>query len=150
MNLRKQILKSFPKNPRPKHSLSDAITADDWGDPKNTFTEKWNDWTEIEDWQVNDCPYVFYYLEFKDKLYYLPRFMVFMIDDMNGDVSKELDADISIPVFNWVIGNWMKIKEEIGIAKMKLLKEFLILCKNHIYFQDSLEATGIDPELYQL
>ena len=150
MKLRTQILETFPKTPKPKNSLSDAIIADDWGKTDNAIEESWNDWTEIEDWQVNVCPYVFTYLDFEDSKYYLPRYLVFILDDIEGKVDKSLNADVAITIFNFIIGNWSKLRDQLGGEKIKLVKDLLITCKNDLNYSIDLEMTGIDPEKYEL
>ena len=150
MQLRNQILENFPKLPKPKYLLSDAIIADDWGETCNVIEEKWNDWSEIEDWQVNACPYVFTYLEFEDSIYYLPRYLIFIIDDIEGKVEEGVNGILAISIFNFIVGNWNRIKDYFGIEKVKLIKDVLILAKHDLNYSIDLDSTGIDPELYEL
>ena len=69
---------------------------------------------------------------------------------MDGKVSESLCGEIGFSVFNWIVGNWNKIKETIGPRKTKLIREVLIKAKQDQNYSFDLEATGINPDLYKL
>jgi hypothetical protein len=89
LTLRHQISNAFPKLPATTYRLGDAITADDYGDPRNTFEETWNTWDEIENWQITKCTIFFAFAPADAAAYLVPRFMLFVLDEIEGKLSPE-------------------------------------------------------------
>lgn len=79
--LRDRVLVVFPLYPKPSYTLSDALIDDDYGDTARAFEEKWVNWTQIKDWQVDRCQPLFSYAG-DDAVYYIPRWMLFVLDHM--------------------------------------------------------------------
>jgi hypothetical protein len=87
--LRKMIEEVFPKTPVPEYRLSNAIIDDDYGDTSYAFEEKWTTWDQIEDWQVAKCYVLFAYAPPDAAAYYTPRYMIYVLDDIDGTVDQE-------------------------------------------------------------
>ena len=89
MNLRGRIREVFPESGAPNYRLSDAIVEDDYGDKTFAFEEKWKTWAEIEDWQIAKSNVFFSFAPMNAALYVLPRFMLFVLDDIEGKLHKD-------------------------------------------------------------
>lgn len=81
------ILEAFPLRPVPHYRLSDAIVADDFGSRTNVFDEQWETWDQIETWQVAKCEVFFSYAPPNAAVYLTPRFMVYVLDEVNDPAS---------------------------------------------------------------
>ena len=88
MNELKGLIENlFPLYPVPSLRLSDAITLDRNGDNSGRFQEAWNNWKEIEDWQVEKCCVVFSFLPPEQSVYYIPRYMLWVLGTINKTVA---------------------------------------------------------------
>ena len=136
--LKKEVFNNFLKYPKPKNSLSDAIKADNYGKPTNKFVENWNDWTEIKDWQVDECPYIFSYLPDLDVLYYVPRYIIWTLDDINGDIPDSQTGCSGSDLISWIFENKNFLKENLNLEQLKNIKEFLNIAYSDkkVYFHD--------------
>ena len=83
------IEEAFPKKPAPEYRLSNAIIDDDYGDTTYAFEEKWETWDQIEDWQVAKCDVLFSFAPSGAAVYYTPRYMIYVLDDIDGTVDQE-------------------------------------------------------------
>jgi hypothetical protein len=90
-NLKLEILKVFPKDNTTGRILSDAIVADNWGDQKyiNCLSESWKDWTEITNKQIDNCSSLFAFFEDKEISYFVPRYMIWVLDDIQNKIEYE-------------------------------------------------------------
>lgn len=92
--LRKLIVEAFPYLlPPSKYRLSDAITEDDYGDNTYSFKETWRTWEEIYDWQVAQCSVIFTYAPSEVAEYLLPRYMMFVLDDIENRLDDNTFKD---------------------------------------------------------
>jgi hypothetical protein len=89
MELREEIKNAFPMSGAPRYRLSDAIIEDDYGDDSYAFKEDWGTWEEIENWQLVKSDVFFSYAPIDAAIYILPRFMLFVLDEIEGKLQTE-------------------------------------------------------------
>jgi len=89
MDIREAIDTVFPKLDAPKYRLSNAIIEDDYGDDSYTFKEEWETWDQIEDWQLVKSDVFFSYAPLPVAIYVLPRFLFFVLDEIDGLLEEE-------------------------------------------------------------
>jgi len=92
MDLREKIHNEFPKEGAPAYRLSDAIKDDDYGDTTYTFEETWETWEQITDWQVVKSEVFFSFAPKNAAIYVLPRFMLFVLDEIEGILPQEYQS----------------------------------------------------------
>ena len=93
--LRSLIREAFPSEPAVKYRLSRAIIDDDYGEETNAFEESWGTWEEIEDWQVTRCYVFFSFAPAEAKEYFLPRYMIFLLDQIEGKIDDGIYSNAS-------------------------------------------------------
>jgi len=132
MDIREAINVVFPKCEAPKYRLSDAIIEDDYGDDSYAFKEEWETWDQIEDWQIVKSDVFFSYAPIPAAIYLLPRFMLFVLDEINGLLAEENQGYGTGDSAVWFVQR-LKNKEykNTGLSKAQidLLEQFL----GHIY-----------------
>ena len=134
MKLQEKIISEFPKGEAPCQLINNEGY---W----KTYAKTWID---VEDEAISACPQSLIFLEWDECLYYLPRFMNWILDDIDGKINPKLRTCIYI--FPWIIGNWQQLKDSMDNQKIKLIKDFLLACQKDPNYSLDLEMTGIDPK----
>jgi hypothetical protein len=140
MDLRDRIREAFPERGAPTYRLSDAIIEDDYGDETFAFEEKWRTWTEIEDWQIAKSNVFFCFAPLDAALYVLPRFMLFVLDDIEGKLHKDHSDFGAGDSAVWFIQRLKKQgfrDTELSKAQIEVIEEFL----GHIYRDYDYQVT---------
>ena len=140
MELRNRIRQAFPECGAPSYRLSDAIIDDDYGDRTFAFEEKWKTWSEIEDWQIAKSNVFFCFAPLDAALYVLPRFMLFVLDDIEGKLHKDhsdYGAGDSAVWFIQRLKNRNYRKTELSKGQIAVIEEFL----GHIYRDCDYQVT---------
>ena len=88
MKLREAIYEFFPKKCSQNYKLSDGLIEDDHGDTFNAFEESWVTWDQIENWQIARSAVVLSYAPRDVAAFLLPRFMVFTLDEIDGNLGE--------------------------------------------------------------
>lgn len=105
-------------------------------------------WQDVTDLEVALSSQALIFLEWEECLYFLPRFLNWVLDDIDGKIPPELH--VVIYLFPWIVGNWQKLKNDLGREKIKLVKEFLIVCEQDPNYSLDIVMTGIDPHKYEV
>lgn len=93
--LRQQIYACFPQKPAVDYALSDALIADAYGDQRYAIEEQWETWEQITDWQVARCDVLFAFAPAKASAYFIPRYMLFSLDQIEDKIPEETYRDAS-------------------------------------------------------
>ena len=139
MKLQDKISSTFPKI---------GLPCDLINNEGNFLKTNAKNWLEIEDHEISSCPNLLIYLDWKEGIYYLPRLMNWILDDIDGKIKPENQVDLYI--FYWIIGNWEKLKKDLEIEKIKLVKEFLVTCQSDPDYSFYIKSTGINPKKYSI
>lgn len=142
-NLRTSIEKAFPTTPVPKDRLSDAVVRDHYGDQNVRFEETWETWKNIPNDIVEKCDSVFNMLRPSDSRYYIPRYMFWVLDSIEGKVRNE---GLIIPGEHLVM-HLLRLKSrnfqgsEFTPDQLKVIEQFLSEIKTNelyeFYFKSS-------------
>lgn len=140
--VRQKIIKEFPLAPITEYRLSDAIVEDDYGDTDGTFVEDWSTWNEIEDWQVARCSALFSFAPPKAISYLIPRYMIFVLDDICGYIDRKSIDTYSGDCLIWYLQRArMSGYANQGFTKKQIdtIESFLGEIKNHDYYRTVME-----------
>jgi|GEM_PF-6300801 len=142
--IRKKIFDVFPREPVSKIRLSDAAVADHFGDESKSFKEDWKDWTEIQDWQLEKCDgSLFAFYEGKDISYFIPRYMIWVLDEMNKGTEARLHAWWGLRVVSYLANRRKLISYDLYAdfdeRQKEVIEDFLIHVEGNNEFRDLLD-----------
>ena len=143
MNLREEIEKQFPLENAPSYRLSDAIIEDDYGDTSYAFEESWSTWAEIENWQLAKSDVYFSYAPHDAALYVLPRFMLFVLDDIDGKLESEHQDTCTTDSAVWYIQRLKKKRyESTGFsgAQINVIERFLAYIYEDLNYKATIDV----------
>ena len=127
--LRRKITNTFPLQPVPKYRLSDAIADDDYGDRHFTFEETWKSWDEIENWQIVKCDIFFCFAPPEAAAYMIPRYMVFVLDEIEEKLPSESRGYSSRDTAVWHLQRLQKKKyknSSLTLHQINVIEGFLV------------------------
>ena len=145
--LKKNIIDLFPKKPLPKNKLNDAVYLYKYGkiEQQDLCDDKWVDWTKITDNDISKCDILFNYLDFYDCLYFLPRYMIWILDDIDNVLDPDIDrTSVDIPLFKWIYTHWSQIQDSTDLKRVTLIKQFLAYCNEDEDYSISLFICDIN------
>ena len=143
MNLREDIQTLFPLADAPSYRLSDAIIEDDYGDTSYAFEESWSTWAEIENWQLAKSDVYFSYAPQDAALYVLPRFMLFVLDDIDGKLESKNQDTCATDSAVWYIQRLKKNGYEstnFTSVQIEVIEQFLAYIYKNLNYKATIDV----------
>jgi len=126
--VRASINEAFPKHPAvTSYTLSDGL-IDDYCPVEKTFKEDWETWDEIEDWQILRSDTFLNFAPPESFAYLVPRFMVFVLDDIDGVLPIECQGSGIPDAVVTYLERQLKINSRNPIlsdSQLEVIKDFL-------------------------
>ncbi len=141
--LRRQITNTFPLQPASKYRLSDAIADDDYGDRRFTFEETWKSWDEIENWQVVKCDVFFCFAPSEAAAYMIPRYMIYVLDDIEEMLPPECRSYSSGDTAIWHLQRLEKKEYKnscLSQDQIDVIEDFLVEIRNDLDYSATLDV----------
>ncbi len=130
-DLREKIIEIFPLEPKPKYTFKDYVKDDSFEEPK------WKNWSEINNKLINRAPNIFAFAPPDEAIYYVPRYMYYILDDIEGNLQLRTDAADNLVTFLLRHRLTSYEKLNLNINQITLIEFFL----DHIYSNQDYKIT---------
>ena len=148
MDIRSKIKEQFPLQGAPSYRLSDAIVEDDYGDTSLTFEESWNTWAEIENWQIVKSDVFFSYAPKSAAIYLLPRFMIFVLDEIESKLEPQYLGNSAGDCAVWYIQTLKKKNyknTKLTSLQIEVLENFLAYIYKDLDYRVTVDVGDEQP-----
>ena len=126
-NLREKIKELFPLEPKPKYTFKDYATND------NFEENLWSDWSQIDNALISKAPDIFALAPPNDTIYYIPRYMIYILDDIDGKITDASDGADNLVTF--LLRHRLTSYEKLNLNNNQIT--FIEFFLDHIYsYQD--------------